>query len=166
LGAGVFIGSDGKNGCPKRPTNQFRFHEPHEPNTPEEAAQRVRAFLDARRPTDDLPTPVEVLRVATTGPDVVLLTTDLDQLVQAVLPAAPADPPAEWMISSSWVCSHLVVRGEHFERRGVTYEVTACGSGRYVGRSRLLPEPTGIDTTDRCLPCRRHAAELGVNGEE
>lgn len=70
---------------------------------------------------------------------------------------------AVWMTTPRWSVSHLVLEGRarYIGASTVLYGVTACG--RHVNADKLLPEPTGIDTIDRCGRCLTKAAELGAD---
>lgn len=69
------------------------------------------------------------------------------------------------MTSARWSISHLVLpsRATYLGASTESFGVTVCG--RHVNADKLLPEPTGIDTINRCATCRRHAAEHGADGQ-
>lgn len=66
---------------------------------------------------------------------------------------------------SRWRVSHLIViddsTGDDF--RGFVYANVVCGARVKLGR--LEPEPTGVDTIDRCAGCRRWAYKYGADAE-
>ena len=69
----------------------------------------------------------------------------------------------EWMHSPRWSVSHLVTtsRATYVGFRSVSYGITVCG--RHVNADKLQPEPTGIDTIDRCSKCLTKATALGAD---
>ena len=72
---------------------------------------------------------------------------------------------AVWMTKPRWSVSHLVredTGSSYVSFRTTTYGLTVCG--RHVNVDELDPEPTGIDTIDRCPRCLKRAAEFGADG--
>ena len=59
----------------------------------------------------------------------------------------------EWAKRARWPKSHFVRGDGRASFNGVVVALTACG--RHVTVNQLDPEPTGIDTVNRCERCRR-----------
>lgn len=72
---------------------------------------------------------------------------------------------AEWLKAPRWSVSHLVVTAPESDRpRDGHWGTAACG--RALNNDKLEPEPTGIDTVNRCSRCRAKAPEYGADDDE
>lgn len=69
-----------------------------------------------------------------------------------------------WVKAPRWSVSHLVVGDLTLGLNANLWADTACG--RHVNYDLTEPEPTGIDTCNRCPACRRLAVDLGADGDE
>lgn len=67
-----------------------------------------------------------------------------------------------WVKRPRWKVSHLMLGGTVTTWAMGEQAVTACGK-HIAYDEHLGPEPTGIDTIDRCKRCRSKAAEHGAD---
>ena len=65
----------------------------------------------------------------------------------------------EWMKRARWKVSHFVRDDKRTVWMGETTGWAACGSCVKIDEW-LEPEPTGIDTVDRCGRCERRLAAI------